>query len=619
MNNNALKKYYTFYDFIIVILLLFLPFLSFYGTLYYRLTIDSVFLMFNIIIISIILLLGVYNYIPKKFIPLALMACSLSLLYITTLNSDFLWGSDLHGEYYFSRLVKGESFWNPETPNNYNSMLSIVMFAPIISIISGIPLIWIFKIIYPILYSVVPVVLFYIYKKQTSDKIAFLSSFFFISVFTFYTEMVGLARQQIGELFLVLIIFLMFDGVIGDQVFKKKILIYVFSISLAFSHYTISYIFLAFTIFVNIFIYFFKNFNLDFINKKFNDTYIKPSYVAIKDNFINMDYIIFLILFNVIWYFFVSESTTFLTVVNLGRNIINNISTDLFNADSVQGLNIIMSGGKSIYHTITKNMHLIMQLFIGISIIFTSIKKYDGKIAHEYYALSIASFVLDGASIMVPFLSSSINASRMYHISLILLSPFCVKGFIFLFENIFKNMSYKNIISLFTMFLCVFYVFNTGFFYTVANIDRSIADPLWAIYDGDSLNRLSLYNSYTPIEDIYSAKWVLNHRDPSVSIYSDYRSRNNPLNAYAMISRKETILILNDTENIEFDSFVYLRKLNLLDNIWDGPRTMVGNTTFFESKPLIDLLYIDNNIIYSNGGSVIVKTTDTILLSDEFT
>ena len=62
----------------------------------------------------------------------------------------------------------------------------------------------IFKVIYPILFSFVVLGLYSVFKKQTTNKIAFMSCFLFISVFMFFLEMPYLARQEIGELFVVL-------------------------------------------------------------------------------------------------------------------------------------------------------------------------------------------------------------------------------------------------------------------------------------------------------------------------------------------------------------------------------------------------------------------------------
>lgn len=154
----------------------------------------------------------------------------------------YIWGWDTHHEYYLSNLVIANPLWNSTIPYAVNTMLSIVMFAPIVSSICNMSLTWVFKIIYPLLFSLVPLGLYRVFQKQIDDKIAFLSCFFFVSLFMFYTEMLQLARQQIAELFFVLLILLMIDKNMDKT--KRAFLSIVFGVSLVVSHYGLSYIYM---------------------------------------------------------------------------------------------------------------------------------------------------------------------------------------------------------------------------------------------------------------------------------------------------------------------------------------------------------------------------------------
>jgi uncharacterized membrane protein len=118
-------------------------------------------------------------------------------------------------------------------------MLSVTILAPILSIIPKIDLTWTLKVVYPILFSMVPLGLYDIFRKQTNSKIAFLSSFIFISFFAYYMEMVALARQEIGEIFLILLVMVM----ISDELdyMRRSIFFIVFGASLAVSHYGLAY------------------------------------------------------------------------------------------------------------------------------------------------------------------------------------------------------------------------------------------------------------------------------------------------------------------------------------------------------------------------------------------
>jgi len=592
-----------------------LPLISIIGVLFYRTYQNSNILSILIILLSMIPLLVVFNKINNNFLMIAIISISVALLYCTSFNSNYLWGADSHQEYYFANLVKKYSFWDSEIPNNYNSMLSVVMLAPIISIISGISLIWVFKIIYPLVFSIVPLILYRLYKNQTNHKVSFLAVFFFISVFTYYTEMVGLARQQIGEIFFSLIILLLIDKNIVSNLFKRKILLYTYGASLILSHYSLSYIFIGSAIFVLLLYYIQKKIFAHNILKKFRGTYLNPDISTLETMTINTNFIIFLLIFNIGWYIFTSEAKTFLMIITLFKNISRTVFLDLFNPEAVQGLYILLSREKTYLHQITKIMHILMQFFISIGIIDTIMKKNKGKIKYEFISFSIFCFILNIFSLILPYLSSSLNTSRIYHITLTFLSPFSVLGIISIFKraHLVNTINKETSLKFLSIILSIFLLFNTGFMYTLTNIDDSIVNPFWNINYGETTDRLVLYNSYTPIEDIASAKWLSKYRG-LLNVFSDYRGRNNPLNAYSMISRNEVVLISETSRDIDEKSYVYIRKFNLYDNLMDGPRTLIGTTIVFNSTNIISELSKKGNIIYSNGGSVLYFTFELISL-----
>jgi uncharacterized membrane protein len=121
-------------------------------------------------------------------------------------------------------------------------MLSIVVLAPFYHLVGGIELTWVFKIVYQLIFCLVPLGLYVLYKKQTNDKIACMACMFFMFLVTFFTEMQGLARQEIAELFLVLIMLLLMDADLDRRI--MSFLVILFGIGLIVSHYGPSHIYL---------------------------------------------------------------------------------------------------------------------------------------------------------------------------------------------------------------------------------------------------------------------------------------------------------------------------------------------------------------------------------------
>jgi uncharacterized membrane protein len=124
------------------------------------------------------------------------------LLLSTTLASSQLVGSDIHLEYYYANqaILNG---WDISLPCTVNSCLPVTILAPFLSGYDSDRLIWIFKVVFPLLYALVPVLLVYIYSRFMPIKWAFLSAMVFVIVPTFFLEMPSISRQMIAELVIV--------------------------------------------------------------------------------------------------------------------------------------------------------------------------------------------------------------------------------------------------------------------------------------------------------------------------------------------------------------------------------------------------------------------------------
>ena len=309
------------------LLVILLPFLSIVGTfLMNDYNQNFLSLLLILLILLIIFYVSLKSSIPNYLYYLAVFSISISLLYNTTLISNYIWGGDIQYEYYLANLVLNNSFWDQTSPIGINGMLSIVMLAPIFSKVLNINLIWVFKIVYPTIFSLLPVGLFCLYKKQFDNKTAFISTFFFMSFVVFYVEMMQLARQQIAELFLVLLLLLMLNGQINKM--KRSLLFVIFALSIIVSHYGLSYLFVLFLLVVVI------------ISILVNRPNFKTKYFSnLRKNPImklSTTFSILFIIFALGWYIYVSGKSNFQSLLQVSNNVISNL-TDLFNPISSQG------------------------------------------------------------------------------------------------------------------------------------------------------------------------------------------------------------------------------------------------------------------------------------------
>lgn len=551
-----------------------IPFLSIIGTYLVNFHQNSILLYLLLIILSLIPISAIFFNIPSEnSYPTTIFIIALSLLYHWSLIGMYLSGGDSHYEYHYSNLVYLNSYWNSTISNSINSMLSIVILAPMISIISDMNLIWVFKIVFPLLYALVPLGLYDVFQKQIDKKSAFLSTFFFMAVFPFFSEMLQLARQQIAELFFILLIILMLDKNMNHP--KRALLSILFALSLGVSHYGLSYFYLCLLIVSMIIL------SLGYHNKgKINITY----------TFL-LTYLVFILA----WYIYLSSSSAIITIVHVMEHITQNLMSSFLNPETSQGLAMITNDYSQL-HEITKYFYLISQLFIFIGVISILFIPSKLRFKREYHVFSVVCLIICLAGIAIPNFASAMNTTRLFHINLFFLAPFAVTGIQTTLDFFSKistayNVSAKKVFSIYLMF---FLLLTSGFFYELAG-DSPVSIALNNTFDA------TRYND----KEVHNAKWISNNINDS-KIYAD------PYGKYLLDEfppNNKIDLFSEDTT----DGFLYLREFNL------------KNETIFcfkKEKTLskIDYIslksdfYIYANKIYSNGGSDLLELIPKTIL-----
>ena len=108
-----------------------IPFLAIFGSFAMNFYHNNLISMLLIVLIGTVLLLVAFNKIPERLYIFTVWIIAISLLYVSSLVSLLVWGWDIQNEYYLANLVLNHSYWNYMLPDAYNSMLSIVMVAPV--------------------------------------------------------------------------------------------------------------------------------------------------------------------------------------------------------------------------------------------------------------------------------------------------------------------------------------------------------------------------------------------------------------------------------------------------------------------------------------------------------
>jgi uncharacterized membrane protein len=548
-----------------VLILFLLPFGAIAGAYLMNFYGNNIVLMIVLLLIALVPVVLLFTgFIQEKHYPYTIFILAITLLYHNSLISQYIWGWDINVEYYLVNNVIQNAIWDPTIVSNCNGMLSLVMLGPIYSIILSMGLDWVFKIIYPFLFAFVVLGLYVIFRQQTNDKIAFLACFFFISIFTFYTEMLQLARQEIAELFLVLIILSMIENDLNK--FQKTVFFLIFSSSLIVSHYGLSYLFtlillLAFII-LKVGNYFSSrkksvSFFVWLQEKIGTQDEINLQKYSFRSDLFTFTLILWYCLFMVIWYIYIAGSSSFTTFLNTSNHIITSISSEFLNPEAVQGLSIIISTVSTPLYEITKYLHLLTIFFIVIGFMISVLGYRRIQFDVWYLLLSFGALGICVGAVVLPYFASALNTSRVYQISLIFLAPFCVLGGMMIFQVMSKFIStsdtdqrIKKSLQVLSIFFALFLLFNSAWVYEVTK-DKP----------GALLNNtvdFPLVNE----REMAGAKWLTDIKDDKPIFADDYRwpffTRFN--------SPQKIMHLRGDENNIPDKSYIFLGNFNIITN-----------------------------------------------------
>lgn len=583
----------------LTIALCLIPFISIFGTYVMNGTNNNTVLLLLIVLIAaLVVVLTFMRDVPKHVYPLAVFVSALSLLYYESLISNYLLGWDIQTERYLAGLVIANGSWNPALSiSYYNSALSSVLLGPILSLVCGISIVSVFKVVYPLIFALVPVALYLVFREQTNDKVAFVSAFLFVAVEQFFEDMVQLPRQEIAELFLVLIVLVM----VAKQTKRSNLLTIIFAFSLIMSHYSLAYVYISLLIIAVLGLALLDSPTIQRITR------MHESRSAVEDpparsvgstrdvirRPITWAYVALFIIASQVWYIYTSGGIVFYSAVT-SLSYIGGGFSDLFNP-STTGAGIVTSVTTSPLQEITKYLNIIVELLIVVGIIALLAKKTRMRFKKEYAAFAVASFLLLVAVFAIPFVAGNLNTSRFYQIGLIFLAPFAVIGGLAIvrvarsvMRTPCESNCEKNFLKGFSIFLAVFLVFTTGFVYAVVDPSVSTAVPLNSTFDAPRFNDL----------EVAGAAWLSNEKSNATPVYAD-AYRELLLDGFFY----PTANVFPGNNTLPAGAYVYLGSLNvqqgkLVDVVYSSG---AGTRTYSDATVITS----GRSRLYDNGGAQI--------------
>ncbi len=607
------------------LLAMLLPVLTILGTQMVNAYQNNIVLLIMLGTIASIVGMVSFNLIPEKTYPILLITIAISLKLFLSLSSLHLFGHDIHIQYYFQHIVLQNGFWDWSIPDNYNSCLSLVMLSPIYSLVAGIKEVWIFKIVFPILSSILPLALYGIYRYQVEAKIAFLATFLFMSIPGGILSLDSSPGREVSaKLYIALLILLMVEKKLSN--IQKCVLAIIFIISLVFTHYSSAYMLIALFSIGWIILQLAKQPKINNLWKrflKFDLFECSNSSESLSYSILNIAIISLLLIIGLTWYMSVSSASAFNAIVNMGNKVFEGLTGFL---DTTTREQVALSGlgigflKVDILSKIFRILQYITEIYIVVGFFAMLLKSNQLRFQKHFIALSVSAALFLFNSIFLPGFSANLGMRRIYGFTLIFLAPFCIygakiiwHGIVWLFNYALKiNTNWQSVYSINNSYLPVmtltvlipYFLFISGFVPAVSKAYCEVQELNSSAIalgpyrtDRNAFNQMEI-SAADRLWDIIPANARV-----SADLYSSTLLWEQQLKRVTTISQ---------SGYIPKDSYIFLRSWNIKnDELLVRLGYAFGTHVNLTKRPTLFDRLKQSDEIYDNGGARILAPADT--------
>jgi len=597
------------------------PVLSIVGARIMNLTNNNVLLLVLLVLIfAYVVFVSVYHgKVSERLYPSLILLIGISLLLMYSLRSNHIIGADTHSEYYAFQAISSSLHWRwgvVGAAGSYHEVcLSVSLLPSIYQSFLNINPEFLFKVLYSLIVSVAPLVVYILSRKYIGSFYAFLASIFLMSQ-TVFLWTPSCARINTAILFFALAIMVLFHDGISE--FTKRAFFIIFAASCIVSHYASTYIFF----FVLLLTWVGTQILFTIVSHKKHAGLSKsqiggdppesavakvavprPPPLIKRGITITGIALFFTMLF--IWY---SQMTgvAFTDGVIFIRNTFRTLG-DLFVLEAragglQQAFGVVLPYHEAALLRIQVAFTWLTILFIAIGVL-TTIRRFKAMVSTplsgqekpgfllkkfnaEYFALSIACCALLIISVVLPYVSTGYGTARQYFQAMVPLSMFFVLGGITIAKYL-KRPPYPIIL----LVLIPFFMCTTGLMYQLFNFPRAITlSTAGSLYD----------TMYIHDQESYALKWIGQNGEENAKIYSE---RIRLVQSQGVIPRSQIeSLVVACREGEEIDGYIYLRYLNVVEGKFIGGDQIRHDIPEEWSNTLLG-----RNKLYANGGSEIYR------------
>lgn len=578
---------------------------------------------FGLGLISIVFTIIRQKHLPENILPIVLFVLSLCGVWSYSLRSNYVFGWDIQNEFKVFQTTLNSGNWILGAKHGaYDAMLSLSILPVVIAKVTGLAGLTIFKFLSPLLFSFVPVILYYIYRIFTKRWTSFLAALITIAQFYYMQQFSALVRQQIAFLFYATILYLILQNKLSNK--SKNYLLLASIFGLVVSHYSTTYLAIIF-------------FGGTYITSKIIFALLqryKPTQAKPKYKYINGWMVLILILSALIWYGPATHSSGYLEKLSqkngysyVIQKIGSVISQQFNNHQSIpKSTKIYLKTIGTQFQNSHKNFHY----YPGAS--NNTVSPVAQATIHSKWP--ILKTLLNGASVVLNYgwwilgsagiLALAISTYRKLDyrkIELVILGAIGILGFITIhlsstFQNLYNETRLDEQVLMFVampFILMVIWLLHNLPVRLIKFTATSIVLLSFAIASGiitqvigglppANLNNIGQdYNNfYIQQSDIASAHWLGDRYTSNSIVFAD-----NYSSLRLTAAKKQIFNQFNDVtpQTISIGSFVYADYTNIKNGLVDK---QISNKQFSYQFPT-SFLQQNKNLVYSNGNAEVFK------------
>lgn len=530
-----------------------------------------------------------------KLFLVAVSCVCLSLFLATSLASTNIIGDDMNLEFYLFEQVLMNGGWHTAIStgitSRYNTALAITILPAIINIESSVDGVLIFKLLFPILYSMVPIVLYKIYRQFLAPRGAFMSVFVFMVNPTFYTEMLQLGRQMIAEVFLVLLLLVAISKRKESRTHAGMLLTLILSLGVVTAHYSIAYVFLLLMM-ASLFM-----------------ARVSSRVERLWDSGILLVYLVLM----VGWFLLVTSGTALFDLATALSLTLTGITNDLLNPASrptiVQNALFLNAPEPGLLHVLSRASQYIAVASIAAGFLIFLRRKRKTVAERQMLPMMTISFGIVFAAAALPFFGSILNFSRFFHLALIFISPCFFIGLQWV-TSALREFSPPRLrvrmpgarVSLPAALVFMYFIFTSGWVWTVTRDPY----PTSIVLDGQRMQNSSdltfvqgYYGWYIVPQDAASAYWLRTFGSPRQAVCANLYSTDHALTSYGGRNPNDA----NLAYAFEYGTCAFSRNEYVYFSEFNTHYGMYGTVSLIPISN-IQLRIATKNRVYSGGATI---------------